>query len=174
MTDDSRENIIPYHIIFGWWGIPWGPIHTVKSISVNNKGGIDVTNDIMLNLTESNLKEREIELCQINEIYCKPDRWEIKALNKAFQKLFDRDANVLILVAGVFVNTEKNENPYLIIGLEVSNNIEKYVEIVDKAFYKQFQKYIRYDLLDLSNNQDDKKQLLKLGHTIKNKSNTTP
>lgn len=26
-------------IIFGWWGLPWGPIYTIKSIVKNTKGG---------------------------------------------------------------------------------------------------------------------------------------
>lgn len=29
--------------IFGWWGVPFGPIYTVSSISTNFKGGNDVT-----------------------------------------------------------------------------------------------------------------------------------
>ena len=29
--------------VMGWWGIPWGPIHTVQSLIVNFRGGKDVT-----------------------------------------------------------------------------------------------------------------------------------
>lgn len=34
-------------LLFGWWGIPWGPIYTIQSIWVNFKGGRDVTQEIM-------------------------------------------------------------------------------------------------------------------------------
>jgi hypothetical protein len=37
---------LPYILIslfFGWWGIPWGPIYTIGSISRNLRGGRDVT-----------------------------------------------------------------------------------------------------------------------------------
>lgn len=28
-------------LIFGWWGIPWGPVYTIDSIITNCKGGED-------------------------------------------------------------------------------------------------------------------------------------
>lgn len=30
-------------LVVGWWGIPWGPINTVRSLWTNFKGGEDVT-----------------------------------------------------------------------------------------------------------------------------------
>lgn len=33
--------------LFGWWGIPWGPIYTIATISTNFGGGIDLTNDVL-------------------------------------------------------------------------------------------------------------------------------
>jgi len=30
-------------LLFGWWGIPWGPIWTVQSLFVNLRGGKDVS-----------------------------------------------------------------------------------------------------------------------------------
>ncbi|HUG12983.1 MAG TPA: hypothetical protein VMM36_18340 [Opitutaceae bacterium] len=33
--------------LFGWWGIPWGPIYTVQSIYQNLCGGIDVTDAVL-------------------------------------------------------------------------------------------------------------------------------
>jgi hypothetical protein len=37
-------------ILFGPWGIPWGPIYTFKSIRQNIKGGIKVSPEILKNL----------------------------------------------------------------------------------------------------------------------------
>jgi len=34
-------------LLLGWWGIPWGPIHTVGSVFTNLKGGKDVTQEIL-------------------------------------------------------------------------------------------------------------------------------
>jgi hypothetical protein len=34
-------------VVFGWWGIPWGPIWTIQSIWNNSRGGRDVTQQIV-------------------------------------------------------------------------------------------------------------------------------
>jgi hypothetical protein len=34
-------------LLFGWWGIPFGPKYTIESIRSNFKGGKDVTDEVM-------------------------------------------------------------------------------------------------------------------------------
>lgn len=34
-------------LLFGWWGIPYGPKCTLESIRTNLKGGKDVTDEVM-------------------------------------------------------------------------------------------------------------------------------
>ena len=34
-------------LLFGWWGIPFGPTYTLQSIRTNLKGGKDVTDEVM-------------------------------------------------------------------------------------------------------------------------------
>ncbi|MBS1914176.1 MAG: hypothetical protein JST22_19465 [Bacteroidetes bacterium] len=34
-------------ILMGWWGLPWGPIHTVSSLFTNFGGGKDVTGEVI-------------------------------------------------------------------------------------------------------------------------------
>lgn len=34
-------------LLLGWWGIPWGPIHTIGALATNLKGGNDVTADVI-------------------------------------------------------------------------------------------------------------------------------
>jgi hypothetical protein len=33
-------------LCLGWWGIPWGPIFSIESLSINLKGGRDVTAEL--------------------------------------------------------------------------------------------------------------------------------
>ena len=40
-------------LIVGWWGIPWGPIHTIGSLFTNFKGGKDVTDEVVTSLSEN-------------------------------------------------------------------------------------------------------------------------
>lgn len=34
-------------LVFGWWGIPWGPIYTIGSVFTNLMGGKDITQEVM-------------------------------------------------------------------------------------------------------------------------------
>lgn len=41
---------LPYtllSLLFGWWGIPWGPIYTIGSLITNFRGGKDVTLEVI-------------------------------------------------------------------------------------------------------------------------------
>jgi len=34
-------------LLFGLWGIPWGPLHTCRTIITNFRGGLDVTSNFL-------------------------------------------------------------------------------------------------------------------------------
>jgi hypothetical protein len=34
-------------LLFGWWGIPWGPIYSLGAIFTNLGGGKDLTQNVM-------------------------------------------------------------------------------------------------------------------------------
>lgn len=49
---------LPYSLIsllFGWWGIPWGPIWTISTIVDNFCGGKDVTEVVQDYLNNKNI-----------------------------------------------------------------------------------------------------------------------
>lgn len=39
-------------LLFGWWGIPWGPIYTIGSLVNNLSGGKDVTQAVLSTVTQ--------------------------------------------------------------------------------------------------------------------------
>ncbi len=41
-------------LLFGWWGIPWGPIYTIGSLIKNLGGGKNVTEEILLAVNQPN------------------------------------------------------------------------------------------------------------------------
>ena len=41
-------------LITGWWGIPWGPIHTIGSLYSNISGGKDVTQEVLRSINTKN------------------------------------------------------------------------------------------------------------------------
>lgn len=40
-------------LLFGWWGIPWGPIHSIGSLYANLTGGKDVTQEVLNSINAS-------------------------------------------------------------------------------------------------------------------------
>jgi hypothetical protein len=49
-NDGTFGKSLPFTLIsflLGWWGIPWGPIHTIGAITNNLKGGRDVTAEVL-------------------------------------------------------------------------------------------------------------------------------
>lgn len=166
----KRYNAIS--LIFGWWGIPWGPIYTLKSISVNKKGGIDITENVMLNMTEEGLAQREIELSKTEEFFCKPNKSDLKAFNKAFCKQCERDYNIKHLAVGLFINTEEGERPYYTIGLKVENHFDDYIEPLKKSLYKYFMKHICFEFINLNEDIEEYRFFEKQSVVIINRANT--
>jgi hypothetical protein len=44
---------LPYlliSLVFGWWGIPWGPIYTAGSVGTALSGGKNVTDEVLASL----------------------------------------------------------------------------------------------------------------------------
>ncbi|MEO6232720.1 MAG: hypothetical protein ABJB11_10745 [Ferruginibacter sp.] len=50
-ADESKvKHSIGYTLItllFGWWGIPWGPIYSIGALHTNLTGGKDITQDVL-------------------------------------------------------------------------------------------------------------------------------
>lgn len=44
-------------LLFGWWGIPWGPIYTIGSIFTNLGGGKDVTQDLLNHISSGQAEQ---------------------------------------------------------------------------------------------------------------------
>jgi hypothetical protein len=39
-------------LLFGWWGIPWGPIYTIASVVTNVRGGKNVTQEVITSINQ--------------------------------------------------------------------------------------------------------------------------
>lgn len=42
-------------LLFGWWGIPWGPIFTIGALVTNFSGGRDVTVEVLNSLRQGSV-----------------------------------------------------------------------------------------------------------------------
>ncbi len=154
-----------YSYIFGWWGIPWGPIQTVKSLNINKKGGLDVTEDILLNLTEEGLKNREIEIEKTNQIFAEPDKYNDHSFKKVAKSLKE-DKDIERIVIGLFINTEDGVRPYHIVGLR-SGNYEQSEEILRKKIKKKFRPGTYFEYVNLNETSEINSLLEKQGVVYK-------
>lgn len=152
-------------LLLGWWSL-WGPYYTIGSLRVNRKGGIDMTEDIMLNIDQESLTNRLVKMEVTQQFYMKPDRWDIKEFKKAFLPAFEKDYNLRKLVVGRFINTKEDELPYLTIGVELENNRDIYPDQLRTAYETRFKKSSSYLLIDLKEESEDSKLLEEQGEFI--------
>lgn len=150
-------------LLFGWWGVPWGPIYTLRSLSLNKMGGIDFTEDILLNIDKDSLIKREVELKATSQLFCHPDRWNIKAYNKCLKPLLN-EKHVKSVVVGVFINTTA---PIQTIGIETTSEFyERYSEMAKKNLYREFNKHVVFQFLNIAEETEQNLALRKQGIRI--------
>lgn len=142
-----------WSFLFGWWGIPWGPVYTIKYIVNNNKGGIDVTEDVVLNIDEKGFYEREYELVKTNQYFCKPDNWDKREFIKALSKVYERDYNLHTIIIGNYINTGEEE-PYYTIGIECEKDYQKYPLLLKEALNSRFKARTYFRFLDLKEEKE--------------------
>ena len=160
----KKYNLISY--LFGWWGIPWGPVYTVRSLRGNNNGGTDVTEDILLNLTEENFRKREIKVQVVSGVFEKPSKWDAKAFDKTLKKDFDSDPNVEALYAGLYLNVPDDEEPYYVVGIDCRSDFDTTAELVNKSLRKQFKKHVYFEFIDLNGENGLNDLLRKQGEKV--------
>lgn len=135
-------------LVFGWWCIPWGPIITTRYLKTNNTGGIDVTKDIMLNLTPESVETGVIKLEKIHTIFSKPEKSELKEFQKAFESL-KYGGSINRIIVGLYINTEEYVDSYYVIGIDCSGSFDECRKITETAVYKRFRKHVPFDFMNL-------------------------
>lgn len=140
-------------LLFGWWGLPWGPIHTIKSIVTTTNGGLDITEDVLLNIDPEGFKQKEYEFVKTKQYFCKPDNWDKKEFIKALSKVYERDYNLRKIIIGLYINTGDTA-PFYTIGIQCENNVDTYPAILKKALDSKFKKDTYFHFIDL-NTEDE-------------------
>ncbi len=147
--------------LFGWWSIPYGPRNTLRSIRVNAKGGINMTEDILLNLSERIFTESALTLTITNQWFIHPNRDVLSAFKSTVSS--NVFVNFTKLIIGLYVNTDEFEEPYLVIGIDSSFNFEKAKGVTEAELYKHFSRYSKFTFVDLSTESDVGSKLITQG-----------
>lgn len=142
-----RYNILT--LAFGWWGLPYGPIFSIRALRINAMGGIDATEDVMLNIDKESLQNREVCLQKTNQWFCAPAKWDERAIRLALKKPFAKDVNVRKIMAAVLINTPEGYLPPITIGLQVDDSFDYYCQRVRESLYTYFRQDTHFEFVDL-------------------------
>lgn len=149
-----------YNYLFGWWQIPTGLPTTFRNIKINNRGGLDVTEDIMLNITAASFLEKEVALIQTNMLFDIPAKPDIKALQKVIRKYIDPNNGPQALYFGNYINVADDEDTFFVISIRSGLPFETGKQQLDKAIRKVFYKHVRIEYINLD--PDAKEELFNL------------
>lgn len=157
------------NLIFGPWTLFRGPILTYNTYKINKLGGIDVTNDIMVNLDQFALTKNEVEIKFIHNIFTKVNSTEKKNITKVIHNL---DLNIIPLkkvYLGLLINVDEYTEPLITIGFELFNRDMLDEKYVFKKLYKSFYKHVEFYLINLETDVDFSNKLIEQGELIYSK-----
>lgn len=138
---------------YGLWAIPWGIIKTFDYLKVIREGGLDVTEDIMLNLTQENLYREEVLLNRHKTVLKHPEPEEIKSLKKGLRTL-PQTMQAYPIWFGYYLNVAKDEEPFFLLGIAADEAFELAEPSFREAVYSQFYKRIPFLFVDMNSVSD--------------------
>lgn len=145
---------------------PVGIINTIEYVQLNNQGGLDVTEDILLNIDEQSLVNKEVEMKKISTIFKISEKSEVVSIKKAVNKKLNPYVPISELYAGYFVNVDRNEAPFFVIAYRTTYDFDLSAVEVKKAIYSQFLKHLHFEFLNLSEDSEVSQKLIKQGIKI--------
>lgn len=141
--------------IFGWWGLPWGPIYTIRSLKLNNSGGMDVTDDIYLNLDEASYNSGMIHIEKVKTEFVHPSGSELKEFRKVFKILVTQEVIESPPLIGLYIATKEGVEPHYIIAIDEWLD-EDLTKQITKAIKKRFTKWLKFELVELKSDFPNK------------------
>jgi hypothetical protein len=145
--ESLRRRGIRYSIVtmvFGWWELPHGPVDTIRSLRLNLQGGVDVTEDILANLTEESLQLGVVTFEKMKTLFIHVNRHNFKAIAKAVIPVMKNHSVVKAAYVGVFINTPPGVQPYFIIGIETGALFDMIVAEAIEAVYKPYRRDVPF------------------------------
>lgn len=155
-----------YNLIMGPWTFFKGPLYAYNAFKLNKNGGIDVTRDIMVNISQESLMAKEVELVIIHEIFMKVGSSDKKNIREAINKT---DLNIVPLkkaYTGLFINGDEHQNPHFVIGIELYKEAALNVEHIRNNLYLIFYKHVEFEIIDSRENPEYFDKLKEQGELI--------
>ncbi len=138
--------------IFGWWCLPWGPMRTIQSFKVNNKGGVDITKDVMANITAADFEKQQVVIETIYSPYRSPNKIETECFHKSLRRFMANYPEIESIYFAEYVNVENDT--FFVIGLPGKYVLEWYENELTAILYKEFNKRARFEFIDIEGDDD--------------------
>ncbi|WP_299834778.1 hypothetical protein [uncultured Tenacibaculum sp.] len=157
--EDQKKHTFKYSLlsfIFGWWSLD-GVTNTLKSLKTNSKGGLDVTEDIMLNLDNISLKARKVKIEELYTIFKQPSKAILKDFTKSINNIIglNTDQNIYL---GQYLNTEGSS--YFITFENISETSQ---EDLMKELRKIFYDHVHIDISEINDQDEVTNKLIEQG-----------
>jgi hypothetical protein len=158
-THSIKYNLI--NLIWGWWGLPFGPVFTYTAIK-QNRTGIDFTEDVLANLDKENFAKRMVAIKKAGTLYIYPDNGTLKVFKKGFE-YYKEHFGILERkpIIGKFIDTEE---PYYVIGLSDVDYVK--MENIKKSMYEFFYSHFVIECINIDDNAELSSKLKKQGLEI--------
>jgi hypothetical protein len=141
-----KYNLISF--LLGLWGLPFGPPVMIKTFILNLKGGVDLTEEVLINLKQDTLIKKEIILEKPAKYFLEPTKSSLKEFEKVFKSVKKFSSLPEPVIIGYYINTEKDEKPYHVIGISSEITDDK-VKMIMKEIHKKFYDHIKFEIVNL-------------------------
>ncbi len=138
--------------IFGWWCLPWGPMRTIQSFKANNAGGVDVTKDVMANITEADFDKQQVVIEKIYSPYRSPNKIETECFHKSLRKFMGNYPEIESIYFAEYANVENDT--FFVIGLPAIYLLDWYEQEIKTLLYKEFNKRAQFVFVDIDSSDD--------------------
>ena len=136
-------------LVFGWWGLPWGPIRTIQSLITNGNGGIDVTKDVMANINREDFENGRVIIRVIDSVFRAPNKTETECFRKSLREFMGKYIDLKVAYFAVFINVQQGEDPFFVVGLPPQYMDAAYTEELKSILYKSFNRQATFKFLEL-------------------------
>lgn len=165
-----RRKYILLCAFFGWWSVQ-GILKTITNIHYNKKGGLDITEDVMLNLKEEDIAEGKVCIQHTNMLFDPPSKDDLNIFRKALKghsgaQPFNDQYYIQECVVARYLNTGDDDDNTFVVGLKLKGSFEHNIDAVEKDLYKKFFKHVTFEFLNLEENSDIAQKLRKQGVQI--------
>lgn len=160
--EEVKKHTLKYNMlssILGWWSLQGIP-NTLKSLKTNMKGGLDVTEDIMLNLDKEDLKNRKVKIEKLYTVFTSPNKSVINNVIKIIKKTEGLNFNQGIYI-GKFL--ESDGSSYFITFEEITDTSK--VELL-KNLKKWFSSHVELNISQIDVSDELNQKLIEQGQKL--------